>query len=200
MIYCVSSLIHLLYPDSWVWFLSLVSGFQVSTVAACTTAERRALHYIRLLSKPTLMKASWLQHWWQMQGGQPMMLIFVYAMQQVIIKVRERSVTAWVGELRGVQSLGDSLSWFKGSGWLSVVLPLHTQTSMLISPHSCCHTRTEAALPQWFMSCQGRGFAFCLTSKSVPLCHLGHMGPVQMTGCHSSLISFPSIEIHATTH
>lgn len=37
------------------------------------------------------MKASWLQHRWQMQGGQPVMLIFVYAMQQVIIKLRKIS-------------------------------------------------------------------------------------------------------------
>lgn len=137
-------------------------GFQVPTVAACVTAERRAPHYIRLLSKPTLMKASWLQHRWQMQGGQPVMLIFVYAIQQVIIKVR-----GWGGEWGGVQSLGDSLSWLKGSGWLSVVyvLLLHTQASMLISPHSCCYTRTGEASPRWFMSCQGRGLASCLTSE-----------------------------------
>ena len=43
--------------------LILVAGMkhmvlQVPTVAACVTADRRALHYIRLLSKPTLMKAS----------------------------------------------------------------------------------------------------------------------------------------------
>ena len=189
--------------------LILVAGMkhmvlQVPTVAACVTADRRALHYIRLLSKPTLMKASWLQHRWQMQGGQPVMLIFVYAIQQAIIKVRERALVFWGGVQRGVQSLGDCLSWLKGSGWLSVlyVLLLHRQASMLISPHSCCYTRTEGASPQWFMSCQGRGFASCLTSERVPLPWKGHIWAILATwGSPDNRRSFCSdlISIHRET-
>lgn len=62
-------------------------------------------------------------------------------------------------------------------GWLSVVymLLLYRRASMLISHHSCCYTRTEEASPQWFMSCQGRGFASCLTSERVLLAWKGHI-------------------------
>lgn len=179
LIYICLTQIHIC--DSSPWYEA--HRVQYSTVAACVTAERRERHYIRLLSKPALMKASWLQHRWQMQGGQPVMLIFVYATQQVIIKARERSATGWGVDWRGVQSLGDGLSWLKGSGWLSVVyvLLLHRRASMLISPHSCCYTRTEETSPQWFMSCQGRGLASCLTSERALLPWKSHIWAILAT-------------------
>lgn len=106
---CVYNLIHLPRPDWWAtdssrWYEAL--GVRAPSpprplppsVAVCVTADSGPLHYIRLPSKPALMKASWLQRRWQMQGGQPVMLIFVYAPQPVKIKVRER--WGWGGQWR----------------------------------------------------------------------------------------------------
>lgn len=104
---CVYNLIHLPRPDlsasdSSRWYEALGVRAPLAplppSVAACVTADSGPLHYIRLPSKPALMKASWLQSRWQMQGGQPVMLIFVYAPQRVTIKVRER--WGWGGEWR----------------------------------------------------------------------------------------------------
>lgn len=190
MMYYLYNWIHLPNPDSWLWFQSLVwSTWFPSPYSSCLCDSwEEGHHYIRLPSKPTLMKASWLQHRWQMPGGQPVMLIFVYAILQVIIKVRRKIRERVRGVRRWVRSLRDSLSWLKASGWLSVVYVLlwHRQASMLISSHSCCYTRSEEASPQWFMSCQGRGFASCLTSERVPLPWKGHIWAILSTWVQSS--------------
>lgn len=167
MIYYLYNSTHLPNPDSWMWFQSLVwSTWFPSPYSSCQcdSWERRAQHYIRLLSKPTLMKAGWLQHRWQMQGGQPVMLIFVYAIQQVIIKVTERSVIGWGGDRRGVHSFGDSDSWLKGSGdfqWFTCCSYIDRQarsslpTAVVIlgpkrlRPSDSCPAKGEVLPPVW---------------------------------------------------
>lgn len=102
------------------------AGFLEPTVAACVTADSRTLHYIRLLSKPTLMKlvtalvtdAGW--------SASDTNLSFVPC---------SRSPSK-----RKTDGMKECAENGRGAGDFLVVymLLLHSQASMLISPLSCC--------------------------------------------------------------
>lgn len=182
MIYYLYNSTHLPNPDSWVRFQSLVwSTWFPSPYSSClcdSWEEGTPLHQTPIkahFNEGKLITALVTDAGWSASDAN-LCLCRPAGHNQSERKISERV-------RRGVQTLGDSLSWLKASGWLSVVyvLLLHRQASMLISPHSCCYTRTEEASPQWFMSCQGRGFASCLTSERVPLPWKGHIWAILAT-------------------
>lgn len=101
-------------------------------------------------------------------------------------------------------SLADSHSRLKRSVWLTscsyidrqACSSLHTAVVALglqrLHPGDSCPAKREVLPPVWP---QREGPA---SLEGPYLGHLCHMGPVQMTGWHSALISFPFIERHVT--